>query len=98
MRLRTVATAALFVDKARFFLPSPIPELHEGSSSLSWTRSATWASREGCAFSRIRAARSPEAAAGAPLRGRLRVGEARAPWRSALEPPRRGLCFSPRMR
>ena len=25
-------------------------------------------------------------------------GEARAPWRSALEPPRHGLCFSPRMR
>lgn len=66
-----------------------------GPSFPSRAWSATWASREGGAFSRIRAAECPQTAAGAPLRGRRGWGEARAPWRSALEPPRRGLLFLP---
>lgn len=70
-----MATAALFLDKAHFLFPSPIRDQDEGPSSPSRPRSATWASSEGGAFSRISAARCSEAAAGIPLRGYRRAGK-----------------------
>ncbi|KAG8514722.1 Chromobox protein-3, partial [Galemys pyrenaicus] len=95
---RAAATAAFFPDKALSLLPSPTPR-DEGLPPSRGARAAAGASGEGGAFSHTRAARRRARTPVLRLRRTPRYvaeagsGEARAPWRSALEPRRRGLCL-----
>ena len=78
-KVESCGDSYLISRQSAFLSPLPHPASRRGLSFSSRPRSATWASREGGAFSRFRAARCPEAAAGAPLRGRRLVGGGAGP-------------------
>lgn len=89
----SVAPAALFLDSKYF--PPPIPDELRGPSLPVPCLVGDLGLQGGrCILPASAQPECPQTAAGAPLVAAAGWGEARAPWRSALEPRAAAFCFS----